>query len=315
MQVRVARVAAVLGGLGLAVTLAAACTDRPDRPAPPAGGASPLAEFLGVDPQRGPAGLPQLTEDERHRQYAMEELIAGCMARQGFEYRPVPPEDRLAGTFAEAYALAPAEFARQYGYGVTTLRGAIGEPPPADPNQQIRDQLSPEALRGYERAMWGTGSGSGPGCQEQASTTVYGDQSELDQGFGQFQELLDRIGELYQQIEADPRLAAAATRWAECLAAAGYPGFSRPDDARESVFDRLSAVQGPGQPTPDPAELAAIGDYERALAPVDLACRQEHVDGLRWEVTVERERQFIDAHRAELVRYRDWLAGTREETG
>lgn len=306
------RTGVLAGLLGLAGLLAG-CTGDPE-PAPPGPDArSPLDEFLGLERPRNQAGPPQLTEPERQQQYAVEELVAECMAGHGFRYQPVPPEQRLAGTFAEAYALEPAEFARRYGYGVTTLREAAGAPPPADPNQEIRDRLDPDRLRAYERAMWG--AGSDPGCQQRAATEVYGDQTGRDAGFARFQELLDQIGELYRTIEADPRLAQAAADWAGCMAAAGYPGFAAPADARQSVFDRLGRVQGPGQPSPDPAELAGIGDYERALAPVDLACRQEHLDGPRWQVTAEREREFIKAHRAELETYRDWLAQTRQPPG
>jgi len=306
------RRAGVVCLLGLAGLLSG-CTGDPEPAAPGPADRSPLEEFLGLDPPRGQAGPPQLTEPERQQQYAVEELVAECMAGHGFEYRPVPPEQRLAGTFAGAYALEPAEFAQRYGYGVTTLRGAAGGEPPADPNQEIRDRLGPERLRDYERAMWG--AGTDPGCQQRAGTAVYGDQTGRDAGFARFQELLDQIGELYRQIEADPRLAQASADWSACMAGAGYPGFADPADARQSVFDRLGQVQRAGQPSPDPAELAGIGDYERALAPVDLACREEHVDRPRWQVTVERESEFIAAHRAELEAYRDWLAQTREPPG
>jgi hypothetical protein len=66
---------------------------------------------------------------------------------------------------------------------------------------------------------------------------------------------------------------------------------------------------------PDPAELAAIQVYGLALAPVDLAGQQEHLAGRRREVTTEREQAFVDAHRAEPERYRNWLADTRGDGG
>lgn len=302
--------------LGLAAATLAACTSdgSSDPDAAPDPEPGPLREFLGLEAPRNQARLPQLTEQERQRQFAMEQLIAQCMAQRGYEYRPVPPEQRLAGTFAEAYALPPEEFARQYGYGVTTLSEATGGEQPADPNQQIRDALPAKQRAGYDQALWGAGSGGGSdaeGCQPRASAEVYGDPSGLDEGYAQFQDLLDQIGELYRQIEADPRLREGGDRWAECLADAGFGGFAGPNDARQSVFDRLREVQGAGRASPDPAELAAIRDYELALAPVDLACRREHLDRVRQTVTAEREQAFLDAHRAELERYRDWLAETR----
>lgn len=317
--------------LGLALALAGCTSDGGDPDPAPEPQPGPLREFLGLAAPRDQAGLPQLTEAERQRQYAMEQLIAQCMAQRGYEYRPVPPEQRLAGTFAEAYALPPEEFARQYGYGVTTLREATGGERPADPNQRIRDALPDQQRAGYDRALWGAepadgaegaeaaegakgaeDAGGGEGCQPRASAEVYGEPSGLDEGYAQFQDLLDAMGELYRQIEADPRLREAAARWAACLSDAGFGGFAGPDDARQSVFDRLREVQGAGRASPAPAELAELRDYELALAPADLACRREHLDPVRQAVTGEREQAFLDAHRAELERYRDWLAQTRD---
>jgi hypothetical protein len=304
--------------VGLALT---GCTGEPDQPDPPPPPESPLAEFLGVSPLRGRPGLPDLSEDERQRQAAMEELIASCMADRGFRYLPVPVDQRMAGGLAEAYALDPAEFAERYGYGVTTLHEPGGDDGFVDPNREIRAALPPERQRAYDRALWGGAADPGgatafpgdQGCHAEATAQVYGDRAELDRGYARFQDLLDALGELYRRIEDDPRLREAVRGWAACMAEAGYGGFAEPEDARQSVLDRLAPPESGGSPPapPDPAELAEVRAYELALAPVDLACQRDHLDGPRREVTAERELAFIEAHRAELARYRDWLAETR----
>lgn len=287
---------ACLTGLALA-----GCTsdNGEDDPGDAPTGESPLAEFLGVGPLRSQVGLPTLTEPERQRQDAVTELVAQCMTEQGFEYEPVPAQERMAGAFGDAYQLAPAEFAERYGYGVTTLDPADGDGF-VDPNQQLRDALPADQQAAYDRALWGE-----DGCQPRASAEVYGQPAERDEGFGQFDGLVAEIGELYRRIETDPRLDQANQRWAGCMAAAGYPGLSHPDDARQSVHDRLAEL--PDRPAETEADVRA---YELAIAPVDHACQQEHLAGPHREVTVELEQEFVDTHRDELERYRDWLAAT-----
>lgn len=265
--------------------------------------ASPLAEFLGTTP-RSQLGLPHLDEQERERQDALTDLVAQCMTDAGFEYVAVSMADRLGQAFLDAYTLAPAEFARQYGYGVTTIEANDFD----DPNERLRDELAPAERAEYDRALWGE-PGSGGGCYLRASAEVYGDPADPEAGYAEFGDLSDRINELYQRIDDDPRLHEAHRRWAACLAGAGHPGFTAPPDARQSVFDRLPGPVAGAPAAADPEQLAEVRGYELALAPVDHECQRRHVDGPRRLVTIELERAFIEEHRAELERYRDWLAG------
>ena len=71
---------------------------------------------------------------------------------------PVDPggSDDREDPFAEALALPPDEFAREYGYGITTLMPTERPDDEAtDPNQEIRDGLSEAALEAYNRALFG----------------------------------------------------------------------------------------------------------------------------------------------------------------
>lgn len=306
-------------GVCAVVLLLAGCTGddpgeraHPDDPAPP--DTSPLAEILGWGMATDGVAAPGVSEVERQRHLQVERLVADCMAEHGFEYVAVSLDDRRAGPFDEAYALEPAEFAERYGYGVTTLTAGAEDERFLDPNQEIMDSLSPDERAEYERALWGSDAAVDPdaadqGCRMQAEVEVYGVREPDDraQQMERFAALFEALDELSRRIENDPRLADSEIDWARCMAAAGYPGFTRPHEARQAVFDQFAALST--QSDPDPDALASLREFELALAPVDHACRQEHVDGPRREVAYELERQFVEEHRAELEDYRDWTSG------
>jgi hypothetical protein len=312
------RRAAVLAG-AVALVLGGCSGDEPeDGPPPPT--TSPLAEILGwgMATDRGSA-TPEVSEVERQRHLQVENLIADCMAEQGFDYVPVPIEDRRSGPFDEAYALDAADFAERYGYGVTTLTPQTSEPVP-DPNQQIMDGLPPEEQEEYRQALWGAADVVDPepadqGCQMRAASTVYGldDPDGLAREMDRFEDLFQALDELWQRIEDDPRLADTDRHWVQCMTAAGYPGFERPHDARQSVFDQFAALSG--QAEPDPDQVADLRAYELALAPVDHACREEHIEGPRRMVAFEHEASFVEQHRAELEAYRDRMSGDAPGNG
>lgn len=294
-----------------AAVLLAACASEPDDP--PAD-TSPLAEVLGWGMATGGrSDQPEVSQVQQERQRQVEELIATCMAESGFEYVPVPLEQRLAGPYDEAYALDADDFAAQYGYGATTL-----PPPeePTDPNLAIVAGLPPDEQQAYRRALWGDAAvggpatdagGSGVGCQTWANNEVYDVEPGGEAaGHRRFAELFQELNRLWERIENDPRLAGSDRAWAACMAEAGYPDFDRPHDAQQSVFHRLAQIRADGEP--DEAALAALREYERALAPVDRACQEEHVDAPRRAVAYEWEAEFVAEHHEELTAYRDWMA-------
>jgi hypothetical protein len=272
---------------------------------------SPLAEILGWGMvEEGGTGSPGVSEEERGRHDRVERLTAECMTDHGFEYLPVPLPEAASGPFEEAYALPPDEFAARYGYGVTTLAPPT-DGPVRDPNQEILASLPPDIREDYQRALWGDavtgGEGTEPGCQQWASAQVYEDGAGSAELHARFKELFDHLDALWQRIENDPRLEGADEGWVTCMAQAGYPGFDRPHDARQSVFDGMAALRA--QADPDPDELASLREYELALAPVDQQCREVHIDGPRRAVAYELEAEFVAEHRAELEAYRDWVSG------
>lgn len=306
-----------LAACGLAGSLLLGCSGDPAATAGGGGqgggdpGTSPLAEILGWGMvEEGGTGSPGVSEEERRRHDRVERLTAECMADRGFDYLPVPLPEAASGPFEEAYALPPAEFATRYGYGVTTLTPPTAGPV-RDPNHELLAELPPDIREDYQRALWGDaitgGDGDEPGCQQWANAQVYENGPDSAELHDRFKELFDQLDALWQRIENDPRLDGADQRWVACMEQAGYPGFSRPHDARQSVFDRMAALRA--QPDPDPDELAALREFELALAPVDQQCREIYLDGPRREVAYELEGEFVAEHRAELEAYRDWVSG------
>jgi hypothetical protein len=296
--------------LALTGLLAACSGDGNGGVATPA--TSPLAEILGwgMMDEGAAGGGRQISQAERERHDRAERLTAECMAERGFDYVPVSLEDLASGPFDEAYALPAEDFAAEYGYGVTTLFPPDEQAAP-DPNQEIQAGLSAELREAYRRALWGDavaeGDGSDPGCQMLANQQVYDADPRADAGQPQFTELFEALDALWVRIENDPRLHGTDQDWVACMAQAGYPGFTRPHDARQTVFDGMAALRASGDP--DPADVAALRDYELTLAPVDLRCREVHIDGPRREVAYELEAEFVAEHRAELEAYRDWVTG------
>ena len=305
--------------------------------------ASPLEEFMGWDVDVRGQDIP----DEELQKFAeVERLVAECMAAEGFDYTPLEPE-LAANPFTFPGAdLSPADYAAQYGYGITTIdEQALGqEAAAANPNEQMLDSLSEAARYAWHVAENGalaaaekfgrevpTDADAHPGCRPEAEEAVWGNRDK-----GQVPAEYDRIREqmdaLWDRIFGDTRVADAASRWLDCMADAGFPELTHPDDARTEIARRHWELYGldypsfqdegprrPGRdippPSPDPrggeltdaAALEELQEYEIGVAVADLDCRADY-DATVVEVRADVEQQFIEANRAELERYRDALA-------
>jgi hypothetical protein len=320
-----------------------AAADPSARPAARAGAStsggaehrSPLDELFAQD-----MAAKDDPQEELDKQREVEERIAACMRDAGFLYVAVDPTADPTGTAALA-ALPPDEFARRYGYGITTID--IRELAQHDPNTVIADELSPDATRRYSEALNGAeqtaakygeqppaDAAAHPGCRAEAEQAVYGDQEKTPPPAG-LTALLDQMDDLWDRIMDDPRVDAAADEWAACMHEAGYPDLREPDDAQATIIRRQWQLYGveapsnvlhsrrtdrrgrelplpPGPPRqghePDEDALAELQDDEIAMAVADRGCRPAY-DEVVAQVQDEVEQAFIDDHRAELDRYFD----------
>lgn len=310
------------------------------------GDKSPLEPYLGHSPLAQGAGMmgpvqataPELGTDEKNKIRKVEQQIAKCMRDEGFDYVPVSPDDGPRSKFDSAFSLPPEQFARKYGYGISTLTPEeMGVPESDDPNQKIRDELSPKARKAYDKALYGevavlsedgaaaggkvvveAGPGGGKarldggdlGCSGKASEGVFGGP-EQHGDMEKFESLWKDLEALRKRFENNPQVVAATRAWSDCMADAGHSGLDKPQQAQDKVLEKAMPKRGGPdgeeevrvyeQPKADP-ELQA---FERKIATADYECREQHLKQVSREVGDEMEQQFLDDHRAELERFKE----------
>ena len=266
-------------------------------------------EYIAQDPSVDPTGLSDinaLPPDEFAEQYGygittIDREAAIDQAREADPNNAV--FDGLSDAARRQYFVAMN--------GAATAAEKFGEPPPSDAEAEAR-----------------------PGCRPQAEEAVFGGQEKPPLP-ADLEEVRREIDALDDQVRSDPRVDAAVTAWGDCMAGAGHPELVHPDDAQleiarrwwqlyglelpdgliEASGVRRPAGVGPGVPgprvvdgqEPDPADLAALRQYEVDVALADLGCRPAYDDVVR-EVRDEVERAFIEGHRAELEHFRDTIA-------
>lgn len=279
----------------IALTLAGCSGDEPEpTPTPSEDAGTPLETML-ADYLKGWSG-----EDVSRRLAEMEDLIAACMAEQGFSYTPVDYSamevDLSAGLEMAGGRL---EFAEQYGYGITTNPFTTGEDEVTDPNEEYVAAMSDAERDAYLTALYGAAWSGDPaddgddgtdgagedgagaddaeplegydwteaGCSGRAQQEVMTPGLEDDEFAALEEELITMLGE----AEGDPRLAQANSDWSACMLDAGYDGLAQVGDGEASIMAEVEAAQaevlgqglGGGAPT-DP-EAAAREAMRRGL--------------------------------------------------
>lgn len=255
-----------------------------------------------------------------------QELIAACMAEAGFEYHP---DAGNRGGWSPAPAVLTTEFAREFGYGMTTEASGPGEPPLqwdvpwlTDPdyvwNSDYLMSLSPDAHEAYLLALNGPEAEDPDdippiqeqGCWGRAQAEVYGDTTMP----AQFEAVNDEIQAMTRAIVVDPRVVAVQPRWASCMADAGYAGLAAVGDGEGLVNDLANQF---GATTGDipydeirakyPDELAELQRTEVAVAVADTTCREEvGYDEIRDQVQTELEDRIVEMYRSDLEAWAAW---------
>lgn len=295
---------------------------------------SPLAEYLPY----GTGSSPDLGATWERWQRAAEDAKADCMAEHGFEYVPYV----MPLSFAPAPAggavsivveggpgreLPPGEYAAQYGYGLSTVSPAE-RTTRADPNDAIVDAMDVPERVAYFRTMFGASQSlddrgypnaeiahdDPKACWQRAAAMADAAAPEPDADAraeidAAFAGLREQIAALPEQVSADARVVAATQRWAECMTAAGYPGYTDLNGPQSDVAARARSLMGdaldPANAEPD--ALAELQRLEIGLAVADERCRESFGTTYQ-DVTREFERRFVEQHRAELEEYRDAIA-------
>ncbi len=234
-----------------------------DGPADPADQMGPIDKlFEGMYGEWDP-------EQSNQDMIRMEEIIAECMAEQGFDYTPVDYNQGggpvvIDGDDGIEEEWGTLEFAKKWGYGATT--NPWGEPSEEpiddpgevwiDPNQEYVESMSESEQQAYSTALYGEQwnmewteemeSGeyvwdwTTAGCSGRAQHEVYGD------GFGatdnEFADLEAEMQLMWEAMSSDPRLTEVASEWAGCMAEAGYPGLNEIYDAENLIYEQVNAI-------------------------------------------------------------------------
>ena len=267
---------------------------------------SVLGAYLGYEiPGLDPGDQAELRRIE-------QDTLARCMRDQGFTYIAWAPDPATVyAPVEEGLDPESREFAERYGFGVSTQfyaqrdvgPGLIGHSGDGsgtsfeeNPNERIRQALSPEELEAYDRAFWGADNplfvpssdadeGEDDGILEARRMTSFGCIGESQRAIdGEASAVLDvfaiEILGMTERAIADPRYVRYANDVERCVNEAGYDFYAnRPDwavlahfdqlmfEIDELVggnpFDQLTEVQLAAM---SPAEIDALHDAPRELS-------------------------------------------------
>ena len=271
-----------------------------------------VVAIAGCGSEDNSAEPPQELEDTlgfggdgaKEIQSRVENQIRDCMTAQGFEYVPVDPFAQQQALTGKA-RISDEDFTKQFGLGITTLYGKGNQQ--SDPNERIRNSLSPADRAAYDRALGGDNPGvtfaeavdSGDfselgGCTKQASDASFGGSATLSA-------LVEKLDGLDERITQDQRMVRAVEKWSACMQEKGFR-YDEPDSIDSDLEERFKAIVGagvrPGASTVAPGasfDRAALADLQREevrIANADLECEKQEIQPVEREVRPQYEAQF-----------------------
>lgn len=293
---------------------------------------SPLSEYLTAA-YGGDLSPEEQQKQSEENQRKIEELVAQCMADEGFEYSPNTDNGGMVFSDSDGqWEPDKREWVEKYGYGMVNSPFAEQqEENPTeefvDPNQDYVETLSESEQTAFYEVLYGPtpdeeemGEGESfeynwetAGCQGWAQHEIDGDdvwQSD------EFAELRTKMEELWTNSQESPALADLNAEWAKCMADAGEPGFATQPEATQSISDEQTALYetayGDGSepvdtespefvdPNESP-EMKKLGEREIELALVDLECREKtSYTEKSLKIQFASEEKFIADNKAEL---------------
>lgn len=260
-------------------------------------------------------------KDQLAKQKKSEELMAACMAKEGFEYTPVDQSQYMNFSEEDMEDRNTEKWVAANGYGMTLSpeqqeeqNEQMGEF--VDPNQSYVEALSPGEQTAYYEVAYGPGpteeemaameEGDGSyeynwetaGCQGAAQHEVNGEDITQSE---KYKPLMDELNTIWEKLQKDPKVAKLDAAWSACMADAGYPDLKTQDAAMTSVNEASNAYYETMTDAPDEAKLAELRENEIAVALADFKCAEKtDYQDKKLEVQFDIERQFIDDHKAEL---------------
>ena len=291
-------------------------------------------------PEAGPLSkiLSAAWEEQDEDYYAKqqvetENLVAECMAAEGFEYIP-QDYSSMTTTFSEDdwADRNTEEWVATNGYGMSMGMEPTEEPVDSeaeetqewvDPNADYVDSLSESEMTAYSEALWGAPNTEmseedmeeyvynweDSGCQGAAQHEVSGGVEDINND-PRFEDLYEAMNEFYTSMQADPRIAELSAEWASCMADAGYTDFTTPDDAMMSISDAQNELYNwEGEMDeeytgPSSEAIAELRELEIATAVADFGCKKKvDWDKTSQKVQFELEEAFVKDNKAALDEY------------
>ncbi|MGH1504930.1 MAG: hypothetical protein ACRBI6_15350 [Acidimicrobiales bacterium] len=256
---------------------------------------SPIYDFLGVDTDFDEDSEQQWIDQANEA----EQRIAACMREQGFDYTPVDqgqymsfegPDDEMEW--------GSREWTEKWGFGHSTMffgQSQVGpdlvgyddsfdqqmmEDDFVDPNWDYMETLSDGERQAYERALWGNQpefsedmteeemdalweSWEPDGCQ---NTAWMDPESNPEQAF--WMEFGDELDEIYQRVQADPRVIAALADVEACVAEAGQPWLVD-EEQWEYFYEQLEGIGPDYEEMEDPLTAAGLDPETMSEAEIE----------------------------------------------
>ncbi|WP_411698343.1 hypothetical protein [Conyzicola sp.] len=257
--------------------------------------------------------------DEVEKRERVEELVAACMAAEGFDYTPIDQTpDSTVGSYEEGWGTE--DWVAEHGYGAfptdEETREIDAQVSAEDPNQEYVAGLSETEQAAYYRALQIPGpdaesleamkDGEAPaydwetaGCQGAAQHEVMGDDPTQTERYAP---LVAAMNALEQDQLTDPAMAPIDAEWSACMDDAGYGGLAKRQSAADAVFSQ-STDYWDGGATDEPSDdlRAEWRAYEIELALADFRCAETvDYDTEKIAVQADRENRFITDNRSEL---------------
>mgnify|MGYP000087090868 FL=1 len=277
--------------------------------------------FMAMD-----MGQDWTQEDYDQQDLKREELIAQCMAKEGFEYTP---DTNNGGTVVssddqEGPEWGSLEFAQQYGYGFSTYPGQEdmdAQQEYVDPNQDYVEALSASEQQAYYETLHGPrpteeemkdmedGSyeydWSTSGCYGAAQHEVETESGSNAWEDPEFTDLFEALNALYEDTEKDPEIQALDQEWASCMADAGYPDVSSKNRAFEVIMNEQNELYSGGEDgeyvEPDQAKLDELKKKEIDMAVADWKCADAMDYQEKYqEIDFRVQQKFVDDHKDQL---------------
>ena len=286
---------------------------------------SPLNEYLSVV-----YGSDRDQDFYDKQQMEVEELVAVCMADEGFEYIPVDQSQGVVISTEDPEDTNTEEWVATHGYGMSQTPEEIAEMDEGteefvDPNQPYLETLSESEATAYYEVLYGVQPSEDElnedgsydynwetaGCQGAAQHEVQG-ENVYDQE--EHKALFDDIDALYTDMQTSPEMKELDAEWASCMADAGYTDYKAKQEAIQDVIDKSNAMwEGDNAETgPTEEQQAEQREYEIEIALADFKCADamDYIDKST-AIQFELEEQFIEDNKSEL----DAIVAEAEKVG